>query len=152
MREIRQKPEGREQRILHRTGRIPKSVIRDMAARSKEKAVDEMKSAPFGNRQEESSNTPANNAGEQIASSAKDAVKKGADLIPLISSKVRLGKITGSFRNITFRIIIRLSSPERCSSEFRRKSLGATVRNQLRRKRRKRTAAGSPANMPFPNG
>ena len=78
MREIRQKPEGREQRILHRTGRIPKSVIRDMAARSKEKAVDEMKSAPFGNRQEESSNTPVNDAGEQMVSTAKDTAKKRA--------------------------------------------------------------------------
>ena len=51
-----------------------------MAARSKEKAVEEIKTASFDNRQEESSNTPANDAGEQIASSAKAAAKKGADL------------------------------------------------------------------------
>ena len=80
MREIRQKPESREQRILHRTGRIPKSVIRDMAARSKEKSVEEIKTAPFASEQEESSNTPVNDAGEQMVSTAKDTAKKGADL------------------------------------------------------------------------
>ena len=47
----------------------------------------------------------------------------------------RVRKNHGELRNITFRIIIRLSSPERCSSGFRRKSPGAIVRNQLRRKR-----------------
>ena len=80
MREIRQKPEGREQRILHRTGRIQKSVIRDMAARSKEKAVEEIKTVPFASGQEESSNTPVNDAGEQMVSTAKDTAKNGADL------------------------------------------------------------------------
>ena len=80
MREIRQKPEGREPRTLSRAGRIPKIIMQDIVTKSRAKAEDEMKSAPFGNRQEESSNTPANNAGEQIASSAKDTAKRSADL------------------------------------------------------------------------
>ena len=81
MREIRQKPENREPRTLSRVGRIPKTIMRDMAASSKGKAVEEIKTAPFASGQEESSNAPANNAGEQIASSAKNTAKKGADLV-----------------------------------------------------------------------
>lgn len=80
MREIRQKPEGRKPRTLSRAGRIPKTVMRDIVTKSKGKAMEEVKTAPFASGQEESSNTPVNDAGEQMISTAKDTAKKGADL------------------------------------------------------------------------
>lgn len=80
MRDVKQKPEGREPRTLKRAGKIPQTVMRDIVTKFRAKAMDEMKSAPFNNRREESSNAPANNAGEQMVSTAKDTTRKGADL------------------------------------------------------------------------
>ena len=80
MRDIRQKPEDREPKTLKRASRIPKTFLRDIAEKSRAKTVEEMRSAPFDSRQEESSNTPANNAGEQMVSTGKNIVQKGADL------------------------------------------------------------------------
>lgn len=80
MREIRQKPESREPRFLRRMEEIPKAVMREMAAEFKEKAVEEIKSAPFDSRQEGDSNTPADSAGEQLLSAAEDTAKKGEGL------------------------------------------------------------------------
>lgn len=74
MREIRQKPESREPRFLRRMEEIPKAVMREMAAEFKEKAVEEIKSAPFDSRQEGDSNTPADSAGEQLLSVAEDTI------------------------------------------------------------------------------
>ena len=79
MREIRQKPEIREPRTFKRVIRIPKTVLRDMAEKFRAKTTEEMQSAPFASGREESSNSPANNAGEQMVSTAKNAVQKGAD-------------------------------------------------------------------------
>lgn len=80
MRDIRQKPEDREPKTLKRASRIPKTFLRDIAEKSRAKTVEEMRSAPFDSRQEESSNTPANHAGEQMVSTGKNIVQKGADL------------------------------------------------------------------------
>lgn len=80
MRDIKQKPEIREPRTLKRAGKIPKTVLRDMAEKSRAKTVEEIKAAPFASGREESANSPANNAGEQMVSTAKNAVQKGADL------------------------------------------------------------------------
>lgn len=80
MRDIRQKPEDREPKTHKRAGNIPKTVMRDIAEKSRAKTVEEMRSAPFDSRQEESSNAPANHAGEQMVSTAKDAAGKSADL------------------------------------------------------------------------
>lgn len=80
MRDIRQKPEDREPKTLKRASRISKTFLRDIAEKSRAKTVEEMRSAPFDSRQEESSNTPANNAGEQMVSTGKNIVQKGADL------------------------------------------------------------------------
>lgn len=81
MREIRQKLESREPRFLRRMEEIPKAVMREMAAEFKEKAVEEIKSAPFDSRQEGDSNTPADSAGEQLLSVAEDTAKRGRDLL-----------------------------------------------------------------------
>ena len=80
MRDIRQKPEGQEPKTHKRAGNIPKTVMRDIVEKSRAKTVEEMRSASFDNHREESSNAPANNAGEQMVSTGKDIVQKGADL------------------------------------------------------------------------
>ena len=80
MRDIRQKPEGREPKTLKRAGNIPKTVMRDILTKSRSQTVEELQSAPFDNRQEESSHAPANHAGEQMVSAAREVSKKGADL------------------------------------------------------------------------
>ena len=80
MQDIRQKPEGREPKTLKRAGNIPKTVMRDILTKSRSKTVEELKSAPFDSQKGESSNTPANHAGEQMVSTGKDIVQKGADL------------------------------------------------------------------------
>ena len=80
MRDVRQKPESREPKTLKRAGNIPKTVMRDILTKSRSQTVEELQSAPFDNRQEESSNAPANHAGEQMISTGKNIVQKGADL------------------------------------------------------------------------
>lgn len=80
MKEIKTKPKGQEPKTLKRSGNIPKTVIRDILTKSRSNTVDELQSVPFDNRQGESSNTPVNHAGEQMVSTGKDIVQKGADL------------------------------------------------------------------------
>ena len=80
MKEIKTKPKGQEPKTLKRTGNIPKTVMRDILTKSRSQTVEELQSAPFDNRQEESSNAPANHAGEQMISTGKNIVQKGADL------------------------------------------------------------------------
>ena len=54
--------------------------MKDAWLKSKEKAVSELKGTPFASQQGETSNAPANSAGDQMLSGIETTVKKGADL------------------------------------------------------------------------
>lgn len=79
LREIKTKPEGGKPKLLERAARMPKAAMKDAWLKAKEKTVSEYKETPFSSQQGESSNAPANSAGEQMVSGIETAVKKGAD-------------------------------------------------------------------------
>lgn len=80
MREIKTKPEGGRPKLLERTTRLPKAAMKDAWLKAKEKTVSEVKETPFDSLRGESSNAPANSAGEQVVSGMETTVKKGADV------------------------------------------------------------------------
>lgn len=80
LKDIKLKPEGGKPRLLDRVVRLPKTAMKDMWLKSRQKAVEETKGTPFAGQQGESSNAPANRAGEQILSGAKGIAQKSADL------------------------------------------------------------------------
>ena len=79
MREIKTKPEGNP-KILDTAARVPKSALKALWLKSKEKSVSELKETPFFSQKEETSNAPANTAGDQMLSGMETAAKKGANL------------------------------------------------------------------------
>lgn len=79
MREIKTKPEGGKPKLLEKAAKMPKAAMKDIWLKAKEKTVLEVKETPFDSLQGESSNAPANSAGEQMVSGIETAVKKGAD-------------------------------------------------------------------------
>ena len=80
MKEIKTKPEGGKPRLLDSAAKAPKTAMKDVWLKSKEKAVSELKGTPFASQQGETSNAPANSAGDQMLSGIETTVKKGADL------------------------------------------------------------------------
>ncbi len=80
MREIKTKPEGGRPKLLERAARMPKTVMKDAWLKAKEKTISEAKETPFDSRLDESSNAPANSAGEQMVSGVETAVKKGTNM------------------------------------------------------------------------
>ena len=54
--------------------------MKDLWLKSKEKSVAELKETPFASQRGESSNDPANHAGEQMLSGIETTVKRGAEL------------------------------------------------------------------------
>ena len=54
--------------------------MKDLWLESKEKSVTELKETPFASQRGESSNDPANHAGEQMLSGIETTVKRGAEL------------------------------------------------------------------------
>ena len=80
MKEIKTKPEGGKPKLLESAAKAPKTAMKDVWLKSKEKAVSEFKGTPFASQQGETSNAPANSAGDQILSGIEGTVKKGADL------------------------------------------------------------------------
>lgn len=80
LREIKTKPEGGKPKLLERASRMPKAAMKDVWLKAKEKTVSEAKETPFDSRLDESSNAPANSAGEQMVSGIETAVKKGANM------------------------------------------------------------------------
>lgn len=80
MKEIKTKPAGRKPKLLESAARAPKTAMKDLWLKTKEKSVSELKETPFASQQEESSNAPANTAADQMLSGTKGTVKKGADL------------------------------------------------------------------------
>ena len=80
MKEIKTKPEGDKPKLLDKAAKAPKTAMKDLWFKSKDKAISEIKDSPFASQQEESSNTPANTAGDQMLSGMETAAKKGANL------------------------------------------------------------------------
>ena len=80
MREIKTKSEGSKPKLLECAARMPKAAMKDAWLKTKEKTVSEFKETPFDSQQGESSNAPANNAGEQMVSGIETAAKKGMDM------------------------------------------------------------------------
>ena len=80
MKEIKTKPAGGKPKLLDERGQAPKTAMKDLWLKTKEKSVSELKETPFASQQEESSNAPANTAADQMLSGTKSTVKKGADL------------------------------------------------------------------------
>ena len=79
MKEIKTKPEGNP-KVLDTAARVPKSALKALWLKSKEKGVSELKETPFASQKEETSNAPANTAGDQMLSGMETAAKKGANL------------------------------------------------------------------------
>ena len=79
LKEIKTKPEGNP-KVLDTAARVPNSALKALWLKSREKIISELKEAPFASQKEETSNAPANSAGEQILSSVESTTQKGADL------------------------------------------------------------------------
>lgn len=80
MKEIKTRPEDRKPRLMDETAKVPKTAMKDLWLKSKEKSVAELKETPFASQRGESSNDPANHAGEQMLSGIETTVKRGAEL------------------------------------------------------------------------
>lgn len=80
LKEIKTKPVGGKPKLLESAAKAPKTAMKDLWLKSKEKSVSELKETPFASQQGESSNAPANTAGDQMLSGMESTAKKGADL------------------------------------------------------------------------
>lgn len=80
MKEIKTRPEDRKPRLMDEAAKVPKTAMKDLWLKSKEKSVAELKETPFASQRGESSNDPANHAGEQMLSGIETTVKRGAEL------------------------------------------------------------------------
>ena len=80
MKEIKTRPEDRKPRLMDEAAKVPKTAMKDLWLKSKEKSVAELKETPFASQRGESSNDPANYAGEQMLSGIETTVKRGAEL------------------------------------------------------------------------
>lgn len=80
LKEIKTKPEGGKPKLLDEAAKAPKTAMKDLWLKSKDKTISEIKEAPFASQRGESSNAPANTAGDQMLSGMETAAKKGANL------------------------------------------------------------------------
>ena len=80
MKEIKTKPDGGKPKLLDKAAKAPKTAMKDLWLKSKDKSVSELKETPFASQRGESSNAPANSAGDQMLSGIETTAKKGADL------------------------------------------------------------------------
>lgn len=79
MKEIKTKPAGRQPRTFDKAKTVPKTAMKEMWLRTKDKALSETMGTPFASQQEATGNAPANTAGDQILSGAETAARKGAE-------------------------------------------------------------------------
>ena len=79
MKEIKTKPRSGRPKLLESAAKIPKTAMKDVWLKSKERAVSKCKESPFASPQGETSNAPANSAGDQMLSGMESTAKKGAD-------------------------------------------------------------------------
>ncbi|MCO7137319.1 M23 family metallopeptidase [[Clostridium] leptum] len=80
MKEIKTKPEGGKPKLLESAAKAPKTAMRDLWMKSKEKAVTDLKGTPLAGQNDESTNTPANSAGDRMLFGMETSVKKGIGL------------------------------------------------------------------------
>lgn len=80
LKEIKSKPEGGKPKLMDKAAKIPKTAAKDLWLKSKEKSISEIKETPFAGQRGESSNAPANNAGDQILSGTETTAREGASL------------------------------------------------------------------------
>ena len=80
MKDIKQKPEGRKPKLLESAAKAPKTAMKDLWLKSKEKVISELKETVSDEQTAESSNDPANSAAERIVFAGKETAKKGAGL------------------------------------------------------------------------
>lgn len=79
MKEIKTKPAGRQPRTFDKAKTVPKTAMKEMWLRTKDKALSETMGTPFASQQEATGNAPANTAGDQILSGTETAARKGAE-------------------------------------------------------------------------
>jgi len=79
LKEIKTKPRSGRPKLLESAAKIPKTAMKDVWLKSKERAVSKCKESPFASPQGETSNAPANSAGDQMLSGMESTAKKGAD-------------------------------------------------------------------------
>lgn len=80
MKEIKQKPDSKKPKLLESAAKAPKTAMKDLWLKSKDKSISELKETPFASQRGESSNAPANSAGDQMLSGMETTAKKGANL------------------------------------------------------------------------
>lgn len=80
MKEIKTKPEDGKPKLLESAAKAPKTAMKDLWLKSKDKSIVELKETPFASQRGESSNAPANSAGDQMLSGMETTAKKGANL------------------------------------------------------------------------
>ena len=80
LKEIKQKPDSKKPKLLESAAKAPKTAMKDLWLKSKDKSIVELKETPFASQRGESSNAPANRAGDQMLSGMETAAKKGANL------------------------------------------------------------------------
>ena len=87
LKEIKTKPENGKPRLLDSAAKAPKTAMKDAWLKSKEKAVSELKGTPFASQQGETSNAPANSAGDQMLSGIETTAKKRVPTLPIGAGK-----------------------------------------------------------------
>lgn len=80
MKEIKTKAEDVKPKLMEHAAKAPKTAAKDLWLKSKEKSISEIKETPFAGQRGESSNAPANNAGDQMLSGAETTAREGASL------------------------------------------------------------------------
>ena len=80
MKEIKTKPEGGKPKLLESAAKAPKTAMKDAWLKSKEKSISDLKETPFASQQGESSNAPANRAGDRMLSGMGTTAQKGIGL------------------------------------------------------------------------
>ena len=80
LKDIKTKSEGGKPEVLGSAAKVPKTAMKDLWLKSKEKTIAEVKNTSFPDQQAESANTPANHAEDQMLSGIKTTAKKGANL------------------------------------------------------------------------
>lgn len=80
MKEIKTKPKSEKPKLLDGAAKAPKTAMKNVWLATKQKAVSEIKNAPFDNQSSESTNAQTNTAGEQLLTDRSKAARRGASL------------------------------------------------------------------------
>ena len=75
LKEIKTKAEDVKPKLMEHAAKAPKTAAKDLWLKFKEKSISEIKETPFAGQRGESSNAPANNAGDQMLSGAETTAR-----------------------------------------------------------------------------